>query len=91
MFFSIAGVLVAEECVCCTQAALEIRQLKDTVAAGENRVKELVQQVGLHLHPGATVLVLLCLSFTGAGHQFKAPSLLPAYINGGTLAIPAKQ
>jgi hypothetical protein len=27
------------------QAALEIRQLKDTVGAGNNKVKELVQQV----------------------------------------------
>jgi hypothetical protein len=32
-------------CLLCVQAALEIRQLKDTMAAGENRVKELVQQV----------------------------------------------
>jgi hypothetical protein len=31
------------------QAALEIRQLKETVAGGEGRIKELVQQVSLEL------------------------------------------
>lgn len=41
----------------CVQAALEIRQLKDTVADGEGRIKELVQQVSLMLLLEAWLLI----------------------------------